>query len=206
MCVGFNAPKTKVEHAKFIFSGRVASVRGHHVELDIDRMYLGSLEKKLMMSVEPYEKRCGYAFEEGREYLVFATLDRDNNVTTDLCSGNVPLICARPELEYLHEEFAAPDERGPFEARRTPCLDGPYLLEGSRALMTTYVGVELIVDVEGNVKSLQFEQPQSEELEKAVRAWRFKPATLNGKAVEARLTYIGPKDPRTEKEAEAYRW
>ncbi|HYH07121.1 MAG TPA: energy transducer TonB [Thermoanaerobaculia bacterium] len=80
------------------------------------------------------------------------------------------------------------------------------LASGARELLPGYVAVELIVDVEGHVKQLTFKKPQSAELEKAVRAWKFKPAMLDGKAVEARLIYISALYPRTEKEAEAYRW
>ena len=200
------SPKTKAEYARFVFSGRATKVTNDVATFDVERVYSGSLEKKLELHANKDASRCRYAFEEGREYLVYANLDRDGNVTTHLCSGNVPLICAREDVTYFGDTFEPPAEPGPFDARGTRCLEGPYLIEGSRALLTTYVDVDLIVDTEGNVRQLTFKRPASEELEKAVRAWRFKPAMLDGKVVEARLRYIGPKDPRTEKEAEAHRW
>lgn len=59
----------------------------------------GKNTDKIMVVNTPFDRDCGYHFDQGRTYLVFAT--RKFNVKTFFCSGNKPLSEAGADLARL---------------------------------------------------------------------------------------------------------
>ena len=52
---------------------------------------------------------CGYPFQQGVEYVVYAVRDAEGRLTTSICAGTQPLAQAARDLEYFHAKAGAPE-------------------------------------------------------------------------------------------------
>jgi len=105
------AVKQAWPQADAIVSGTVSSSstvkesdRVEHVEvvLEVRRRWKGSVGQQLKVRTAADSAACGYNFEQGRQYLVFARRDPASNVySTGLCTLTQPAIDTAPLAEAL---------------------------------------------------------------------------------------------------------
>lgn len=117
-CAPPGAPRTELEHADAVFSGRVVEVEPEEARLGFRRLAVRFALDAVWKGVPAGDQvtvwtaeqsaACGYAFEPGEEYLVYA-YDADagepttHELTTNLCSRNAPLARAAEDLAALGE-------------------------------------------------------------------------------------------------------
>jgi hypothetical protein len=92
-----------------VFSGEVAAIEKEAATashpgtatatLRVSEVWKGPERATLEVSTASQESACGFPFEEGREYLVYAYGKHDLNV--DLCSETKPLSIAEADLAVL---------------------------------------------------------------------------------------------------------
>jgi hypothetical protein len=104
-------------HSAAMFSGTVAEIRGLAIEhapaqsvifFEVDRYWKspnGNDFDKLLVLTPPNQGSCGYEFEEGQAYLVFATNHELHSgaLYTSLGYGNKAIDEAREDLVILGE-------------------------------------------------------------------------------------------------------
>ncbi|HLM60861.1 MAG TPA: hypothetical protein VK308_08660 [Pyrinomonadaceae bacterium] len=104
--------KGRLKTSKAAFSGEVLKIsqtsqRGNVTGLDVTvkmrlkQVWKGQLAKQVIINTSDNSAACGYSFEAGKSYLVFAHSSNDKILATGLCSGNRPLETAGEELKIL---------------------------------------------------------------------------------------------------------
>ena len=104
--------KGRLKTSKAVFSGEVLKIsqtsqRGNVTGLDVTvnmrlkQVWKGQLAKEVIINTPDNSAACGYSFEAGKSYLVFAHSSNDKTLATGLCSGNRPLETAGEELKIL---------------------------------------------------------------------------------------------------------
>jgi len=87
-----------------VFSGKVVEVdKGSQIStvtLRVDEVWKGPQRETLRVSTPSYGAACGYHFEEGQEYLVYA-YGKEEPFRVDLCSQTKPLEKAGVDLAAL---------------------------------------------------------------------------------------------------------
>lgn len=133
------SPARAVEHADAVFTGTVADVRAEEgpgrprvYTFLADQVYKGRPAGRFTVASSADSASCGYAFERGGRYLVFAAAGSAGSMvagvelSSTLCSGNVPVDPGtgplRPgdEREAGHESLAGPVDAGLVKALGTP--------------------------------------------------------------------------------------
>ena len=115
-------PEQGLERAGAVFSGRVVDVveqspaerrsprsnedpnflNGVKVTFEVSEVWKGNSERRLVVTTSDSSASCGYSFQEGQEYLVYAS-EEDAQLKTGLCSGTKRLSDARADLAVLGE-------------------------------------------------------------------------------------------------------
>lgn len=97
---------------KHAFAGRVTNVEqagaSTKVTFDLQRAWKGQRGKTLTLTTAASADACGYAFENGKDYLVFANGDK-GALTTDGCAPNSALGEAAAAVRQLdlHSGYGA---------------------------------------------------------------------------------------------------
>jgi hypothetical protein len=108
-CIGFGGSQQEItkqalSDSAAVFSGEVADVEKQGstatVTLRVSEMWKGSEQGTLQVSTPSQEPACGYPFEDGREYLVYA-YGKEEPFKVDLCSETKPLSKAGASLQVL---------------------------------------------------------------------------------------------------------
>lgn len=109
----------KVEHQEVV-AGPVMppktamsmTANGQHrlVTMRVLRSYRGSQKEQATVVTGLSEADCGFDFETGKDYLVFAETDSDGHLFTSICTGTAPLEQAGPELRYLQHSPASSED------------------------------------------------------------------------------------------------
>lgn len=91
----------------FSFSGY-----GTHriVTLLSKRVYRGSAQERFVIVTAANEAACGFDFDTGSEYLVFATATKIGDLSTSLCSSTELSQHSGPALRYLRAETPLPED------------------------------------------------------------------------------------------------
>jgi hypothetical protein len=93
-----------VQNATAIFEGRVKRIEDPmgepKVHFQIVRTFKGPSQEALVVSTANNSAACGYGFEEGKSYLVYAS-ETDAVLSTSLCSRTQPLASATEDLNKL---------------------------------------------------------------------------------------------------------
>ena len=110
--------KQALSDSTAVFSGEVADVekqgRTATVTLRVSEVWKGPEQGTLEVATSSQESACGYPFEEGQEYLVYA----ERGFKVHLCSETKPLSKAGMNLQLLGdgqrpgEEVPVPDTSG----------------------------------------------------------------------------------------------
>lgn len=74
------------------------------VTLDIARFYQGVEQKDVSLTTGIGGGDCGFDFEAGKEYLVYAFADSSGQLSTGICSGTELLEDSQSALSYLRGE------------------------------------------------------------------------------------------------------
>jgi hypothetical protein len=101
-------PQQSLERSNAVFSGKVINVAkfsnssesGVRVTFDVSKVWKGTNKQKLVVTTSDSSASCGYSFQEGKEYLVYAS-SQENKLQTGLCSGTKSLSEARTDLAAL---------------------------------------------------------------------------------------------------------
>jgi hypothetical protein len=94
-----------LRNAKVVFSGEVVGIkkipktRMLQIRIEVKESWKKVLPKEITITTEL--GGCGYDFQVGTEYLVFANSSDDGNLSTGLCLRNRELYKATEELEIL---------------------------------------------------------------------------------------------------------
>ena len=96
--------KQALSDSAAVFSGEVADAekqgRTATVTLRVSEVWKGPEQGTLEVSTPSQETACGYPFEEGQEYLVYA-YGKEEPFKVDLCSETKPLSKAGASLQVL---------------------------------------------------------------------------------------------------------
>jgi len=119
------APQT-VEQAKHaaaaIFEGRVTRIDDPDgqpkVHFQVVRSFKGPSHESTDVHTANNSAACGYAFEQGQSYLVYAS-DEDGSLFTGLCSRTQPIADASEDLAVLGLGVT-PFDPGPGSDQQTP--------------------------------------------------------------------------------------
>ncbi|MBN6055137.1 hypothetical protein JYK22_24585, partial [Nonomuraea sp. RK-328] len=94
---GTPPPRVRMAEADAVFTATVTRVRvdepmegGGRVTafLRADHVYKGRVGAEVEVSTRAQSPACGYDFDKGDRYLIFAAAGEDAGLTTSLCSGN----------------------------------------------------------------------------------------------------------------------
>lgn len=87
------------------------------VIFQVSRVWKGS-QKPLLLVVTPNSSAaCGYSFQEGQQYLVYASV-QESKLATGLCNGTKPLSLADEDLAVLGEGSTPTPDRSNREQLR----------------------------------------------------------------------------------------
>jgi hypothetical protein len=117
-------PQQSFKNSGTVFAGRVIDVvdpserrpevsrplLGFKVIFEVSQVWKGKVEKQQVVLTSSSSASCGYSFEKGKEYLVYAST-QGTQLETGLCSGTKPLANARPDLAVLGRGKAPTPQR-----------------------------------------------------------------------------------------------
>ena len=157
---------------------------------------------------------CGYPFQEGKAYVVFAYRANDGQLGTGICSKTAPLVCT--DLEELGPPVKTYEtvDRAHLIAREQPyksywmnCIKPAVLITDRNLTMNKHCRYEVdgVVDREGNLSKFDVKRasfPNCPSIIDAVKSWKFEPATIDGVPVETRLNAVSLMEPMTKADYE----
>jgi hypothetical protein len=102
---------------------------GEHrvVSIHVLRVYRGQVKDSVTVLTGVSEGDCGFDFETGKQYLVYASRVDSENLFTSICTGTSALEQAGPALRLLRGEAPTPDDlldRASFYKKFTPKWTG----------------------------------------------------------------------------------
>jgi hypothetical protein len=107
-------PQQSLKNSGTVFAGKVIDVvdeakmhpevsrplLGFKVTFEVSNVWKGQANRQFVVRTSDSSASCGYSFEKGKEYLVYAS-NQGSQLETGLCSGTKPLANARPDLAVL---------------------------------------------------------------------------------------------------------
>ena len=107
-------PQQSLKNSREVFAGKVIdivdqsdrnpetsdSLGGFKVIFEVSKVWKGKLEKQQVVLTSDSSASCGYNFEKGKEYLVYAN-GQGTQLQTGLCSGTTLLANAQRDLAVL---------------------------------------------------------------------------------------------------------
>ncbi len=107
-------PQQNLKNAGTVFAGRVIDVvdeaelhpevsrplLGFKITFEVSNVWKGQANRQFVVRTSDSSASCGYSFEKGREYLVYAS-NQGSQLETGLCSGTKSLANARRDLAVL---------------------------------------------------------------------------------------------------------
>ncbi|TMR96577.1 hypothetical protein [Nonomuraea basaltis] len=148
-------PAQAVEHADAVFTGTVAEgtaigPRSPDVyTFRVDNVYKGAPTAEFTLATDADTASCGYPFERGGRYLVFAASDESElsepvpgvSLTSSLCSGNVPIDPGTGPLRPGGKRSTGLENLvGPMDAELIAALGTPAKPSGSPSPVAAYNG------------------------------------------------------------------
>lgn len=109
-CAPMPAPAEARDQATAVFTGTVTAIEpdasGNYnlVTFQIDRVWKGTKCREVTVSTGLSDLNCGYAFQAGQTYLVYAYADnsaRGTKLNTNMCSRTRPVAEAGEDLAAL---------------------------------------------------------------------------------------------------------
>lgn len=110
-CMAPGSPQESLESSAAVFQGTVASVAsdgdmGYRVTFSADKAWKGVTASPLDVRTARDSAACGFNFEEGKKYIVYAYADEEGALATGLCSRTHELAANDPDVAALGEGSA----------------------------------------------------------------------------------------------------
>lgn len=119
-------PAESWERSGRVFAGKVVEVKDYgtkklRVYFDVSKSWRGPAEQSIRLFTDradtygmlKYGISCGYPFERGKEYLVYAFYEKHSPLTADKCTRTRPLSEAGEDLIALGEPDVTFTPEGP---------------------------------------------------------------------------------------------
>ena len=90
------------------------------VSFDVARSYRGAQQKNVRIRTGVGGGDCGFKFEVGKQYLVYAFAGKSGQLATGICSGTARLEESKANLSYMRGEPIVPESVG----REIPVAEG----------------------------------------------------------------------------------
>lgn len=105
-CMAPAPPETAATEADAVFAGEVTEISGrggatHVARLAVTEVFTGEVGEESEVHTAQDTAACGYPFEVGREELVYAVLDDQGRLQTNLCERTAPVADAEEDLAAL---------------------------------------------------------------------------------------------------------
>ena len=113
-CINLENTEAKLENAQYVFTGEVINVEVSGQQYN----EMQEITVKIINTFKPSQfpepvnmkiyatkdtgANCGYNFQNGKEYLIYAYLE-ENKFTTNSCMGNSLLIKSQEEIKELNK-------------------------------------------------------------------------------------------------------
>ena len=102
-------PKEAAAEADAVFTGKVLKVgepsdTGRAIQLEIESTWKGTEGKKITITTPNESAGCGFTFEPGQSYLIYAYKSTDGEkktFETNLCTRTKSLDAAKEDLDAL---------------------------------------------------------------------------------------------------------
>ncbi|RAV12987.1 hypothetical protein [Paenibacillus contaminans] len=112
-CAGPNSVQEELQKKAAVFSGKAVSVKTSggllrssadpvEVKIEVDKVWKGELGKTQLVYTARDGASCGFGFEKGKQYLVYAYSDNDRLVT-NMCDRTKLISNAAEDLSLLKE-------------------------------------------------------------------------------------------------------
>lgn len=115
-CVMPPPPEDALNEANAVFSGEVVEIienkklfggsYGKTVHFKVDKAWKGAVESEMIITTGNDGGDCGFAFEKGRNYLVYASMSNmyvEGTLSTTICHRTTELSSATEDLNALGE-------------------------------------------------------------------------------------------------------
>ncbi|MEK6908810.1 MAG: hypothetical protein AABX23_02025 [Nanoarchaeota archaeon] len=115
-CIYLEDTQARIENADYVFTGKISEIRLSGSEYNKEQEATIRITQYWKPSSFPesvnlifYSTRdtganCGYNFEEGKEYLIYASLDAETGkISTNSCMGNLLLEESKDEINELND-------------------------------------------------------------------------------------------------------
>ena len=115
-CIRPGAPNEELVKSTAVFSGQVLSVNrdflgyGYKVKFDVEKIWKGVSGKTIVVSTGLGGGDCGFGFEEGKKYIVYAY--GENSLNAGICSRTHLLTQADTDIAVLGEGMSPASEVG----------------------------------------------------------------------------------------------
>ncbi len=146
-CVAPGPPKVELAQSVGVFAGRVIDIEKPSgtvmssadpviVTLQVSTVWKGPAYKTLVMQTVRESDSCGFPFEPGQEYLVYAR-GTESNLAVSLCSRTRPLAEATEDIRQLGSGTIPQDQQPPSPVRADANTSAPRAVPTLTPLATT---------------------------------------------------------------------
>ena len=106
-CLPPGPPKSELDRSEAVFAGKVMRIRRKNSEVRVKfkvmTSWKGEVNKKQVITTQINSAACGYSFERGQQYLVYASKLGSNLLSTNICSRTKLLANAQEDVSELGE-------------------------------------------------------------------------------------------------------
>lgn len=114
-CVNNPVPITAMDNAEAVFVGKVLKVKQERKQkgiigaieyrdvnlFEVEKTWKGIEQSQIMIYDNGHDESCGFVFEEGKSYIIYAYKSKDGDLYTSYCSRTAELSNANADLEQL---------------------------------------------------------------------------------------------------------
>ena len=115
-CLPAGPPLTELGQATAVFAGEVSDITqtttGVEVSFSVSEVWKGNLNPTLVVTTGPHSAACGYPFQMGQAYLVYAYGGKNGRLGANLCSRTTLLSNAEADLVELGDSALPTLEEG----------------------------------------------------------------------------------------------
>ncbi|MEM9163282.1 MAG: hypothetical protein AAGC54_09460 [Cyanobacteria bacterium P01_F01_bin.4] len=109
-CIRPESASVERDRNTAVFAGEVSSLTptatGYAVDFTVSDQWKGDLGENVQITTGPHSAACGYNFEVGQAYLVYAYGD-ETDLSVSLCSRTTTLDNATADIAELNGESAS---------------------------------------------------------------------------------------------------
>jgi hypothetical protein len=95
----------ELKRAAAVFAGEVIGIKTEEysltVEIKVERVWKGAINKTIVVQTSKWESDCGYSFATGKKYLIYVYGQAP--FTVSRCSRTKPVESASEDLKELGE-------------------------------------------------------------------------------------------------------